>query len=767
MALAGSFSCLVVACGWTLHREKQRLDDLIATGGEPPKVDVYGRWLALDPSLPVSRVRVEATLKRLDYRGVPAEPAAPGGVHLAGDEIAVYTRAFRFPDGAWPATIVHLEFSSNILTRVLDARGSPVSNWRLEPIRLAEWSPDAGAIRTRVHLSDLPPYVPEAVVAVEDKRFYGHGALDPIGLTRALWVDVRRGGLRQGASTIAQQLARSVFLSPDRTWRRKLVEAGLAVYLEMHFSKTQLLEMYLNQVYWGQDGSRSLLGIESVSRALFGKSATKLSLSESALLAGLLQSPNRLSPRTAWSVAMERRNHVLGLMREQRRITEAQLQAALRETIVLSPPSSSANAASYFLAMLHDDLADRYSLPALLQSGWSIFTTLDPLLQDAATSAVRSVRNEFPAPAKPKISNRHDAMADEPQAALVALDPANGAIRAWVGGTDFARSPFDRAGRARRQPGSAFKPFVALAALERRKATTATLLSDTPLTVTNNGTPWTPKNFDHVYHGAVSLWDSLAQSLNVPMVRLAMQVGLPSVIDAAHRAGIESPLRPVPALALGAGEVTVLELTRSYATLADGGRRNDPYYIETIMNPDGSIVDAHQCHPVNAFAAEPVFLVNQMLQAVIDEGTGRPAKAAGLSPWVAGKTGTSENNQDAWFVGFNPDMACGVWVGYDRPKSLRRAAAGVALPVWAAFMKSEQRLDVPSPPAPQPTGLVWKKIDPASGALVRSGCPKRADRAFIAGTEPRDRCPLHAGGIVGFFKRITGKTPKPATTFGH
>jgi penicillin-binding protein 1B len=419
-------------------------------------------------------------------------------------------------------------------------------------------------------------------------------------------------------------------------------------------------------------------------------------------------------------------------MREQAFVTEAEYQAALTAPVSLAPPKKS-NDAAYFLAALRDTLAERYSMPRLLSEGWKIYTTLDPLLQHAAVTALK----ELP---------------PGPQGALVALDPKTGAILAWVGGTNFQTNPFDHIASAKRQPGSAFKPLVALAALESRKATTATLLDDKPLTLKGLNGSWTPQNYDRKYRGKASVWDAVVYSLNVPMVRLAMQTGLASIIDVARRARIESPLREDLSLALGTSEVSLLELTGAYSTLASGGLDSTPYLIQDVMGPDGTILEAQPATSTRAFAPDVIYIVTQMLEEVLNSGTGKAARAAGFTAPAAGKTGTSENFQDAWFEGYTPNLVCGVWVGYDIPKSLGHSAAGIALPVWTTFMKKATALGPPDA-FQEPAGLVWKTIDPESGLLAKSGCPERRKAAFLSGTEPTQSCPLHPGGLMGFFKR--------------
>lgn len=744
--IPGVLSALLIvalACAYLVVREQKTLSILLGKTG-PEGTEVYGRWLTLAPGVRISPKGVLAELHTLDYVQTPEMPKKAGEYFVRGQEMTIYARGYRFPDKEFPAQTIRLAFDPKGLERVAFISGQAVDEWRLEPKRLAKWSSDAST-RIPVKLSELPPYVPQAVLAIEDKRFYEHGAIDALGVARALVVDMRRGKLRQGASTISQQLARSIFLDVNRTWRRKVLEAGLAFYLEARYSKATLLEMYLNQVYWGQDGSESLLGIESASRAYFGKPARQLTPAEAALLAGMLQSPNRLSPRTGFKLASARSRVVLGLMREQGRLTPEQFRVAMAEHIRVAPSDRRANDAAYFLARLHDELADRYSLPVLLSEGWKIYTTLDPAAQRIAQAQVATL-----ASSKLKFGEESE------QGALVALDPRDGAIRAWVGGTGYQTNPFDRAGDAKRQPGSAYKPFVALAALESRRFTTATLLDDKPLTVKIDDKQWSPQNYDRRFRGSVSLWDSLVNSWNVPLVRLATAVGPERVVDAGHRAGIESPLRAVPSLALGTSEVSVLELTQAYAALANGGNKVQPYDVQQIVGADGTVIELHDSTAERVFDPAVVYLVNQMLSAVLTEGTAKAARAMGLTIAAAGKTGTSENYQDAWFVGFTPDLVTGVWVGYDRPRSLGRSAAGIALPIWVGFM--QQTLShLPEPvPARAPEGITEKTVDLDSGLLVRSGCTRRRQVAFLSGTEPTQDCPLHAGGILGFFKRLTG-----------
>jgi 1A family penicillin-binding protein len=733
---------LILACAWFLHKGQQRLMDLVSRTSQK-STEVYSAWATLTPGKEVSWASVVGTLQVLGYEKVPENVVKAGQYRAAHPHLEIWTRGFEFPDQSLPPQKIHLIFSEQELKKIEtlpDQQDVPA--WRLEPKRLARWAAKGGASQPQMHIAELPPYVPMAVVAIEDKRFFQHGAIDFRGLGRALWIDIRQGSLKQGGSTISQQLSRSIFLDIRRTWSRKILEAGLAFFLEAVYSKQQLLEMYLNQVYWGQDGVETLLGMESASRSFFGKPAKELTLAESALLAGLLQSPNHYSPRANMKVALERRNLVLTLMLNQGHITQEQFKAAAKEPIRLVTGAARAGEAPYFVSTLQETLLQQYSFGMVMTQGWKIFTTLDPLLQSYAVAAL-----------KPK----------EGQGALVAIDPRTGGVRAWLGGTSYAKSTYDRVIYGQRQPGSAFKPFVVLAALDTRKATMATMLEDKPLTLKTPQGTWSPQNYDHKYKGKASVWDMLIYSLNIPAVNLAQLTGLDVIVDYAKRVGIQSPMLAVPSLALGTSNVTILELTGAYATLANAGTRLEPYTLERIMDSHKTVVQSHLQVPTPVVSEVSVYLVTLMLEAVFEEGTARYARPMGFTSKAAGKTGTSENYQDAWFVGYTPRLVCGVWVGHDQPKSLGRAAAGIALPIWVQFMQKALAL-WPEEEFPEPRGLSWKTIDKESGELARSGCVQRRKEAFLPGTEPDKPCTLHPGGLRGFFYRLKKKkeaTPQP------
>lgn len=512
-----------------------------------------------------------------------------------------------------------------------------------------------------IRLSEMSPHIPKAVVAIEDRRFYSHFGFDPVGLARAAFINLTSGRWVQGGSTLTQQLAKNLFLQPDRTLERKIQEVLLAFWLEHQHSKDEILEMYLNRVYFGSGA----YGVEAAARRYFGKPARQLNLAESALLAGLLKAPSRLSPARDPEAAAARAQLVLAAMRDQGMIGDGEMAAAMSAPAV--------RAAAYWTGSEHY-VADRVMelLPGLIgevREDVIVETTVDMTLQKLAEKAIR--RTISAESGTRKVS----------QGALVSID-GSGAVRAMVGGYDYATSQFDRASEARRQPGSAFKPFVFLAALERGQ-TPASLRVDAPVRVGK----WAPENFRGKYQGEVSLTEALAQSLNSVAVQLAMEVGPRAVAETAYRLGIETRLGTQPSLALGAAEVSLLELTAAYVPFANGGLRPPVRFVERVTTTTGKVLyAARTASAPRVIRPEHAAMMNSMLAAVVDHGTGRGARFG----WpAAGKTGTSQNARDAWFVGYTANLVTGVWFGNDDGRAMRDVTGGT-LPVtaWKEFMQA-------------------------------------------------------------------------------
>lgn len=510
-----------------------------------------------------------------------------------------------------------------------------------------------------VGLHEMSPYIPQAVMAIEDRRFYSHWGIDPQGLARAMVENIQRGRISQGGSTLTQQLAKNLFLDPSRTIERKVQEVLMAVWLEHKYTKDQILEMYLNRVYFGSGA----YGVEAAARRYFGKSAADVSLPEAALLAGLLQAPSRLSPARDPQAAEQRSQLVLAAMRDLDMIDDGEM------TTAMSTPASRAPA--YWTGAEHY-VADRImqQLPMLIgevRHDVIVESTVDLVLQ---TYAEKSIRELIDAEGESR---------NVSQGALVSID-ASGAVRAMVGGYDYATSQFDRASEARRQPGSAFKPFVYMAAMEHGLSPD-TVRNDRPVSIGN----WSPRNYGGKYHGHVTLSDALSKSLNSIAVQLASEVGPAAIVETAWRMGIESDLAPNLSIALGTSEVTPLELTAAYLPFATGGHKPEVHFVRRVLSMDGEVLYEHRPTAGPRIAsAEVIGMMNAMMAETVTRGT---ARRADFGRPAAGKTGTSQNSRDAWFVGYTGNLTTGVWFGNDDGEATRNLTGGT-LPAqaWHDFM---------------------------------------------------------------------------------
>ncbi|MBZ0169558.1 transpeptidase-transglycosylase [Candidatus Methylomirabilis lanthanidiphila] len=614
---------------------------------------------------------------------------------------------------------------------------------------MAAFNGSAYELREERLLSAYPPLLIDAVLLMEDRRFYEHHGVDVRAVIRAAWANVRRGTIVQGGSTLTQQLARARYLNRERTFWRKMKEAVLAVGLEATLSKREILEQYLNEVYLGQLGTYEIRGMAAASRHYLGKEPDALRPAEVALLVGLIRSPNTISPLTSLQRARERRNFVLRRLRQEQRLSDADYDRALKEPVRVVRDSTVG--ASYFLDFARKELEARLS--GVSGSGTlKVYTTLEVAIQQSAYQAV--VQGLVKLDGGRKASSGHTL-----EGALVALDVQRGAIRAMVGGRSYQRSQFNRAVQARRQPGSLFKPFIYLAAFEtgsrngEHALTPATLVPDHPLTQIIGNERWTPKNFNGRYYGSVRLREALEQSLNAATITIGERVGLSRVIEQARVSGIESPLRPSPATLLGASEVTLLEITAAYGTLARGGEWLRPSAIRRVEDSDGRVLFEAQREARRAASPQAAFLVTSLLRGAIERGTAASAHRLGLTREAAGKTGTSNEMRDAWFVGYTPDLVAGVWVGIDFGAPVRLTGAQAALPIWTQFLE-QASVGYPPRSFEPPSGIVTARIDPASGLRLTPGCPGGVDEVFIHGTEPGAGCSQGEFALFGWFRRL-------------
>ena len=583
-----------------------------------------------------------------------------------------------------------------------------------------------------VPLAEFPRSAVDAVLIAEDRRFWSHAGVDALAATRALQVNLKRGELRQGASTITQQLARTLFLDTQRTWSRKVRETIIALMLEVRYTKSRILETYLNSVYLGQDGDVPLYGFPAAARRFFGKEVAGLEIHEAALLAGAIRAPNRLLAG-ARPEAKGRRDEILRVMNEQGLLDAATLRTATSKPVPRRSPDFG-RTAPYFVDFVAAELARRTQLPT--SGEIKVQTTLDMALQRAAEGAVRNGISRIER-ARPQVAGRV-------QAAVIGIEPASGEIRALVGGRSYGESSFNRATRATRQPGSIFKPFVYLAAFEAERRgqglTPASLLSDEPLSVRAAGVSWEPRNMDGQFHGRVTVRHALEQSLNIPAVRVALDLGPNRVVDVARAIGIEHPLAPVPSLALGTSEVTLLEMTSAFATLANSGLRMVPTGLASDLSGTGPAL-AYLPSSTRAVSAESAFMITHLLRGVMRRGTGAGSSGWGLQEVTAGKTGTTDGLRDAWFVGYTPDLVVGVWVGLDDGSPLGLTGAQAALPIWGPVMQSAVRKSPPTAFTPPP-GVVLAKVDRSTGRPVSLWCGSDdvVQEAFREGSVPTEEC---------------------------
>jgi len=567
----------------------------------------------------------------------------------------------------------------------------------------------------------------DAVIAVEDHRFYLHPGIDPIGLSRAVVHNVR-GEDRQGGSTITQQLARTLFLSNTRTYGRKVKEAVLSVMLEIFLSKREILQLYMNRVYLGS----GIYGVETMSRRTFGKGASDLTLGEAALLAGVIRAPASYSPWNRLEHARARSFIVLRRMREEGKITVAQEQSARGEKLRVRPASSTANSrhgyAKEFLRQQFRDLIGNDNPP-----DWKVHTTFVQEVQDAAEVAVRNGLRRLGLPGL--------------QAALVAIDPSNGSLLALVGGSDYQTTPFNRATRSHRQPGSAFKPFVYATALEQGLSPVSTISGLQQVAVQAPEGVWIPRDDRAKTHDTMTLREALLESSNAAAVLLQQRVGARPVIKLANDLGV--PDQPdVPSLALGSGLVTPLDLTAAYAVFPGMGYRSQPRGLISIEDADGDQVEYVHLKRQQVLSEQVAYQMVSMLQDVTRRGTAASLQRQGLPMEVAGKTGTTNDSRDAWFVGFSSSVVVGVWIGFDDPQTIRSDASGsrIALPIWADFMRrTAQRL--PADPFPRPPKLRSELMCSVSYHRALDGCPSYVEYFKPGDDIPTQLCELHTGSL--------------------
>lgn len=632
-------------------------------------------------------------LRRLGYVEIQGTPTRKGDYRVAKSRgvVEVYLHDFDFPGERREGLPVRILIQGSVLARIENlTTGKEMFDLELEPELVTGLYERIWQERKVVQLDEVPPLLVQAVLAVEDERFFSHHGLDPIGIMRAMWVNLRSMSFQQGGSTLTQQLMKNFFLSDERTLSRKIPEAIMALIAERKYSKQTILENYLNEIYLGQRGSQGIFGVWEAAQFYFAKPLGDLTLGESALLAGLIRAPNRLSPYRSTAAAMARRNVVLTKLFNDRVITRRQYETAVAEKLPERALVKLTNDAPFYVDYLRRELAENYSNAVLTKEGLRIFSSLDMQLQRKAERALVEGLRKLEI-AHPGLRRRGEE--DSLEGAIVVLRPQTGEIKAMVGGRNYQKSQFNRVFQAKRQPGSIFKPFVFLAALmfggeSGIRYTPDTVINDSQFTWIYDGKEWQPDNYNDEYFGAVTVRRALESSLNSATSRVAQDVGIRRVREVAHRLGIQSALPAVPSLALGSAEVTPLEVAVAFSTLANGGVRTRPLAVKLVMDQNSQALEKRDVRLEQVINPQLAHTMNHLLKGVVDRGTAAAARRMGFHRPAAGKTGTTNDYKDAWFVGYTPDLLAVVWVGFDGQSKLNLSGSAAALPIWTEFMKS-------------------------------------------------------------------------------
>jgi len=706
---------------------------------------VYADYTPLQAGSPLGHDDLLEKLDRLGYRGGTSLQQA--GDYVAGrNEIDLFTRAFAHPTGNFPSQRVHITFRDDAIDSV------SATNAALEPELLTSILSEQLENRRPVTLNQVPQSLQDAIIVTEDARFWHHPGVDPIGIVRALFRNVRAGGVAEGGSTLTQQLVKNYYLTPERSYRRKITEAFMAVILDAKYSKQEILEAYLNDIYLGRNRSISIVGVGEAARFYFGKPVSDLKPAESALLAGIIKSPNNYSPFVRSDLAMQRRSTVLGLMLKARKITPDEYQAAMTAPLPRKPfrQRSGLSSMPYYVDRVLQEMARDYGIKDVKGRGLQIYTAIDLNAQD---TAARTLENGLESLER---NNRRLRRADTPlQGVIINVDVQTGEIRALIGGRNYDVNQFDRALNAKRQIGSLIKPFVYLTAFEPslsgKTITPATLVSDSRFVLKRRfSEDWSPRNYEDVYHGTVTVREALEQSMNSASVRIGLATGVPNVIRTMKTLGITSDITDNPAMLLGAVDISPMEMADAYMTIARIGARVPLRTIRFVTDDRGRVVaGGEDIKPVQVFPARDAFVLVNVMKGVVDRGTAIVVRSLGFDNVAAGKTGTTNDKRDAWFIGFTPKMLTLTWLGFDDNTPVGLSGGQGAAPIWGRYMEAIAGKQEDADWAPPP-GIVFTEDDETSGGLATPNCPQNTlvRDAYKDGTQPTQPCPLHAPAAV-------------------
>jgi penicillin-binding protein 1B len=735
--------------GWRFYRalEHEVVARFSAHHWEVPS-KIYARPQLLYPGVDIAEIDLFDLLTRLDYRSVVGTVQARGeySYDRKKGELLVFLHDSPLPSRERRPQRISLSLQSGRIEHLADLdEGTTLSSVELEPEVITSVYDEAWAERRVMKFYDVPALLVKAVLAAEDHRFFEHEGVDLWRILGAGWANLLAGRPVQGGSTLTQQLVKNFFLSQEKTIGRKLVEIYMATILEHHYSKLEILENYLNEIYLGQRGATGIFGMWEAARVYFGKEPRDLTLGEMATLAGMVKAPNYYTPLRHPDRALQRRNYVLQHMLELGYITEEESRVALQEKIASRRLPVEDNGAPYFADFIRKTLEENLQKEELTTAGLHVFTALDMRLQRIAQEVVRTGIEELEAK-YPRLRRKQPE--EHLQACLIVIQPQTGEIRAMVGGRDYQTSQFNRATQAHRQPGSVFKPIVYLTALARERERRegqflpTSFVEDAPFTWFADGQEWSPGNYNNRYMGEVTLRRALEMSLNAATARIAREIGIEPIRETAQLLGFVSPLPQYPSLVLGAAEVTPLEIAVAFGTLANQGQRAKPLTIKRVTNQKGETLERHSVQVEQAVTPEDAYLITHLLEGVMEYGTGREARKLGFDRPAAGKTGTTNDYGDAWFVGYTPDLVTVVWVGFDQRESLGLSGAQAALPIWTSFMKRATAGRPVSEFTPPP-GITLVPIDRQTGFRATPYCPVVINEAFYDGEEPMQPCPRH------------------------
>lgn len=723
-----------------------QVEDKLRAGGFANTSMLFSQPESIAVGDATSPAEIAAVLRRSGYS--EDEKSAMGYYVFRPDAIEIHPG----PESYFRREAGVIKFAGGKVSKIVALKDTvEVAQYQLEPELITNLFDKQRQKRRVVRFGDIPEAMRNALLAAEDRRFFSHAGFDPIGILRAAWVDIRDRRHGQGASTLSMQLARTLMLdSNERTWRRKIPEILITFRLEQKLTKQQIFEFYANTIYLGQRGSFSIHGFGEGAQVYFGKDLKDVTLPEAALLAGLVQSPNMRNPFRYPDRAKARRNTVLGMMRDAGFINDDDYQKACAAPLKLVGEEVESSDAPYFVDLVNDLLQTQFQDRDFQNSSYKVYTTLDMELQRDAAAAIRIGMTEVDGVLKKRFKG-YGVDSPAAQAVLIALDPRTGGIKALVGGRNYGVSQLNRA-LARRPPGSVFKPFVYTVALNTgldnpaAALTPATMLLDEPTTFYYDGSKsYEPSNFRQAFYGKVTLRTALTKSLNIPTVKIAEQAGYQNVLNLARRLGLTMDAYATPAIALGSAGVSPIEIAGAYSVFPNGGVFVKPNYIREIRDQRGSQIYENQPDRKVVLDPRAAYLATNLMEDVLRSGTGAGVRSRGFTLPAAGKTGSSH---DAWFAGFTSKLICIVWVGFDDYRDIKVEGAKAALPIWTEFMKRahshREYRNVTGFDAPD--GIVSAEIDPDSGQLATSACPKYRAEVFIAGTQPIELCHLHGGG---------------------